>query len=292
MMIMIKKEYQLIWVEKADGSREYYSPQKIVQSSIRAGASEEEAEKIRDEINKIVYNGITTKEIYTTIIRLLKRIDTTKASIYCLKEALMNLGPSGFPFEAFIGKILESQEYNIKLRSIMKGQCVNHEIDIIADRDEDESNQRSMIECKYHNYKGIYTGLKEALYTYARFRDLTIGHKLGFCEKFDNAWLVTNTRFSSDAIAYAKCKKLKLLGWNYPPEAALEVLIDKKKFYPITILRSLDNKSKASLANADLIVLNDLTAISLETLHKKTSVSKKKLSQIKNEAEEIINSPK
>ena len=152
---MIKKEYQLIWVEKANGSREYYSPQKIVQSSIRAGASEEEAEKIRDEINKIVYNGITTKEIYTTIIQLLKRIDTAKASIYSLKEAIMNLGPSGFPFEAFVGKILESQKYSITLRNSIKGQCVNHEIDIIATKFDHESNQRAMIECKYHNYKGI-----------------------------------------------------------------------------------------------------------------------------------------
>ena len=288
----MKKGSLRLWVEKADGSREYYSPQKIVYSSIRGGASEEEAEKIRDEINKIVYNGITTKEIYTTILQLLKRIDTAKASLYSLKEAIMNLGPSGFPFEAFIGKILESQNYKITLRNIIKGQCVNHEIDIIATRLEEESNRRAMVECKYHNYKGIYTGLKEALYTYARFRDLTIGNKLGFCEKFDSAWLVTNTRFSSDAIDYAKCKKLKLLGWNYPPEAALEVLIDKTKLYPITILRSLDTKSKKALATADILILNDLIATSFETLHNKTKIPKKRLSTIVNEAEKIINLPK
>jgi hypothetical protein len=204
----------------------------------------------------------------------------------------MNLGPSGFPFEVFVGKILESQKYNIKLRTIIQGQCVNHEIDIIATKFEYKSNQRSMIECKYHNYKGIYTGLKEALYTFARFRDLTIGNKLGFCEKFDNAWLVTNTRFSSDAIEYAKCKKLKLLGWNYPPEAALEVLIDKTKLYPITMLRSLDKKSKIALANADVVILNDLIATSLETVHNKTNIPEKKLSTIRNEAEKIINLPK
>ena len=58
----------------------------------------------------------------------------------------------------------------------MKGKCASHEIDVIADKGD---SLRYMIECKYHNSQGIYTGLKEALYTHARFLDLNNGYKLG-----------------------------------------------------------------------------------------------------------------
>ena len=58
------------------------------------------------------------------------------------------------------------------------------------------------------------------------------------------------------------------------------------------MLRSLDKKSKIALANADVVILNDLIATSLEIVHNKTNIPEKKLSTIRNEAEKIINLPK
>jgi len=50
--------------------------------------------------------------------------------------------------------------------------------------------------------------------------------------------LVTNTKFTSEALRYCSCVGVELLGWNWPKGKGLEDLIDAKKLYPITILPS------------------------------------------------------
>ena len=47
-----------------------------------------------------------------------------------LKQAIMELGPSGFPFEQFVAELLKCRGYQIKVGVIVEGHCVNHEIDV------------------------------------------------------------------------------------------------------------------------------------------------------------------
>ena len=46
----------------------------------------------------------------------------------------------------------------------LRPRRVRHEIDLFAVA----KGNATMVECKYHNYKGVFTGLKEAMYTYAQ----------------------------------------------------------------------------------------------------------------------------
>jgi hypothetical protein len=69
-----------------------------------------------------------------------------------------------------------------------------------------------------------------------------------------NCCLVTNTKFSSDAVTYGNCIGIKLLGWDYPTKKSLSSLIDKSGLYPITCLTTLTNKEKENVL-ADGIVL-------------------------------------
>ena len=108
--------------------------------------------------------------------------------------------------------------------------------------------------------------MKEALYTYARFEDLEEGHELGKCERFDEAWLATNTRSSLDARRYASCKGLRLLGWKYPPRRGLERMIEEKGLYPITVLQGLDSDSFNALNRANLLLVADLARSGPEQL--------------------------
>ncbi|MEM3507087.1 MAG: restriction endonuclease, partial [Candidatus Bathyarchaeia archaeon] len=165
---------------------------------------------------KFLYNGITTKEIHDKINELLEKESLVLSSKYRLKEAMMKLGPEGFSFENFFAKIIEHYGYRTRLRSMIKDKCSFHEIDIIAEKTILGKIHRSMVECKYHNSPGIDTGLKEALYTYARFLDLKNGSRLGLCERFNKAWLVTNTKFSEEAKMHTECKGIKAIGWKYP----------------------------------------------------------------------------
>jgi hypothetical protein len=273
-----------MFVVKASGEFEKFDSRKIKRTCMKAGCTEELANKIAMEVEKKSYDGISTRDILHITISLLKKERPIVAARYDLKGSIFRLGPAGFVFEELVGEIFKEYGYNAKVHSIIRGLCVSHEIDIIATKD----NINYMIECKYHNIPGIYTGLREVLYTYARFLDLKDGFKTGSSRDFKQPWLVCNTKFSDDAIQYASCKGMKLIGWNYPENQGLQYLIESKKLYPVTMLRDLDTDSLDKLASANFILALDLLRIPLRELNKITKISPKKLNILADEAKKII----
>lgn len=273
-----------IKIRKASGALEEFNPEKVKTAILRAGGTPEIADQVIKKLDKKLYNGIPTRDIYRITFGLLDREQHSLASRYDLKRAIMRLGPAGFSFETYLGEILKEHDYSVKLRQNIQGRCVEHEVDIILDKD----NEHSLVECKYHNQEGIYTGLKSALYTYARFVDLNEGFQEGKCENFSNVWLVTNTKFSNEAIQYASCRGIRLFGWRYPPDGGIERLIESKGLYPITILRKLDNRSKEMLSNANLMLVNDLIEKSHAEISLKTRIPEHKLRKIIEEVNGIM----
>ncbi|OGI12268.1 hypothetical protein A3K64_03000 [Candidatus Micrarchaeota archaeon RBG_16_36_9] len=272
-----------MWVVKASGETEKFDPSKIKRTALRAGASEELANRIVQQVIKKSYDGISTKEILNLALKLLRKEKPSIAARYDLKGAMFRLGPAGFVFEHFIGEILKEYNYQTKVHNIMKGFCVSHEVDVIASKE----NKNYMIECKYHNLPGIYTGVKEVLYTYARFLDLCEGSKHNLCQGFEQPWLVCNTKFSDDTIQYAQCKGIRLIGWNFPKDNSLETLIEDKKLYPITMIRSLDADSIDRLSSASLVLALDLLRIPLRELNKITKIPLRKLQIFSDEAKKV-----
>ncbi len=274
-----------MWVVKNSGELEKFDPDKIKKTCINAGASEEVADKVAKEVSKKIYDGIKTKDILKIILKTLNKETPLVAARYDLKGAIFRLGPAGYSFERLIGEILKEYGYATKVHSLINGECVKHEIDVIAI---DTNRKTSMIECKYHNEPGIYSGIKDILYTYARFLDLVEGHKKGKCEKFDNVWLVCNTRFSQDSIKYGECSGIKLLGWKYPADSSLSKLIEMKKLYPITMLKTLDKDSQEKMSKAGLILALDLTKRSVSELNRLTKIAKIKLEKFVEEAKSLV----
>jgi len=272
-----------MFVVNASGEFEKFDSNKIKRTCLRAGASNKLATKIAREVTKKVYDGISTKEILHIILSLLKREEPFVAARYDLKGAIFRLGPAGFAFEHLIAEVLKEYGYSTKVHSIINGACVSHEVDVIAEKED----KTFMIECKYHNLPGVYTGLRDVLYTYARFLDLEEGFKKGLCQKFNQPWLLCNTKFSDDTIKYANCKGIKLIGWNYPQSRGLETMIEKKKLYPITMLRTLDRDSQEKLATVGLILIIDLLRMNTKELSELTRIPKKRLVVFINEAKGI-----
>jgi Holliday junction resolvase len=272
-----------MWVVKASGETENFDINKIKRTCLKSGATHSLANKIAKEVEKKSYNGISTKEILQMTLKLLGKQKPFIAARYDLKGSLFRLGPAGFAFERLIAEILKENGFRTKVDSMIKGFCVMHEIDVIATM----KNRSYMIECKYHNLPGIYTGLRETLYTYARFLDLKNGAREGLCQNFEQPWLVCNTRFSEDAVQYSKCIGLNLVGWDYPQKSGLRDLMEKKRLYPITMLRKLDRYSQEKLAISGLVLIKDLTEISIKELNKITKIPVKKLKTLVNEAEMI-----
>ena len=251
----MKKENNIL-VTKASGESEPFLSDKLMHSLKRAGANNEKIERIVKEVSGKLYNGMSTRKIYRIAFNLLKESSRSLAAKYHLKQAIMELGPSGYPFEKFIGEILRYQGYNIKVGEIVKGKCVNHEIDVIAEKE----HHHFMIECKYHNLQGTFSDVKIPLYIQARFKDVEAawiqlpGHRT----KFHQGWVVTNTRFSSDAIQYGNCAGLKLLGWDYPQKESLKDLIDKLGLYPITCLTTLTKMEKQRLLDRKIVLCKEI----------------------------------
>lgn len=233
-----------------------FSEQKLIRSLKKAGATEMQVKEIVSSIESQIFEGITTKKIYQLAFNQLRNQSRTVASRYQLKRAIMELGPSGFPFEKYVAKILELQGYKTQVGKIVKGQCVSHEIDVIAEKDD----QHFMVECKYHNQTGTISDVKIPLYIQARFKDVEAAWKTipGHDMKFHQGWLVTNTRFSSDAIQYGICVGLKLVGWNYPVNAGLNDIIDALGLYPVTALASLTRTEKQQLLKRQIVLCKEI----------------------------------
>lgn len=120
---------------KASGESVRFSEKNIRHSLQRAGATPEQIKSIIKKVNESIYDGISTKKIYKQVFTLLRESSRHLAARYNLKQAIMELGPSGFAFEKFFAEILNHQGYKTKIGQFLKGQCVTHEVDVVAEKD-------------------------------------------------------------------------------------------------------------------------------------------------------------
>ena len=124
-----------IYVINLRGEKEPFSLRKVFRSARRAGASEKLAKEIALSIEKRVYPGIKTTEIFQTAKTLLRKGDPKAELRFNLKEAMRKLGPSGFPFEKYIGDIFIELGFKVLLNQIIFSKCARYEIDFIARKD-------------------------------------------------------------------------------------------------------------------------------------------------------------
>lgn len=279
----------MIEVINAAGEREPFDPKKIRHTILKSGADETLAEEIVKKVESQVYDGMKTGKVFDLVMKSLKEASARVAARYDLKGSIMRLGPTGFTFETYMAEVLAAYGYDVKTRQTVRGKCATHELDLVFSEKQGHELRRYFAECKYHNSLGIYLDLKEALYTFARYMDLVEGHKAGSCPGFDGAWLVCNTRASTEAQSYAECVGLKLLCWNYPVGKGLESLIETKKLYPITVLRSLDPQSQVALSRLGLMLVSDLVKCDPSQLLSQTNIARERLEAIIDEAIEVFN---
>ena len=239
-------------VKKYSGKKVKFSIAKLSLSLIRAGADKAMVDTIVKKVSEELYHGISTKEIYNRAFMLLKGKNRYLASKYKLKRAIYELGPTGFPFERFVSRVLKYSGYITETNIILSGKCVTHEIDVIAKKE----NVTTPIECKYHNEQGLKCNIKIPLYINSRYLDVKANYKGN--NKLGTGWVVTNTKFTKDAIQYGNCSGLYLLSWNYPVGNGLKDRIDRLGLYPITVSTLLTKREKQFLINRDIILCRDL----------------------------------
>jgi hypothetical protein len=245
-----------IYVLKADGSKEPFDVAKLERSLKKAGASSKTVSDIIEKTKNSPNKEITTQDIYKSAFELLHKEEKPIALKYSLKRAIMDLGPSGFAFEDFIAEIFRKKGFEAETGKIVRGFCVEHEVDVVAWNPE----KLIMVEAKFHNELGIKSDLKIALYVKARFDDLRkMTFKYGKERHLDEGWLVTNTKFTSTAIEYGSCQGgLRMIGWNYPPVGNLHDMILESKLHPVTCLSSLNGREKKELLDKGVVLCKSI----------------------------------
>lgn len=266
----------MVNVIKADRTIEPYSEEKIISSIKRAGIPQSLHGEVINHINSRLYENIPTSEIYSHIQEYFgSSNDRASGSKYSLKRAIMELGPTGFPFEVYVSEILKSEGYATLVGQTLPGKCVNHEVDVVAEKD----GEKLMVECKFHNRIGTRSDLHVSLYTKARFDDLKEKHG------FTRGMLATNTKITVDALAYADCEDLSVLSWSYPEGWGIRDLVEKYKLYPITQLSFLSLTNKQELLAKDIVLISQLCK-NFDVLDQ-IAIPKNKREEIENLAREV-----
>ncbi len=243
-----------IHVTKSTGEQEEFSIEKLKNSLARAKANPKEIDNILLEVVPKLYEGISTQKIYAHAFKLLRQNSRSNAARYYLKKGIMDLGPSGFPFEKFIAALFHNQGFTVGTGKIMQGTCVTHEIDVFAEK----GNDIFLMECKYQNNPEIGVDVKVPLYINSRFDDI-LSTGIFPKEKF-TGWIVTNSRFTKDALQFGACKNIKMLSWSWPKNNALKDLIDNTGLFPVTCLTGLTKLEKNMLLEKNIVLVKDLLA--------------------------------
>ena len=237
----------MVQVTKADGTKQPYNQDNVRSSLTRAGVDDKTIAEILNSIDEKLFEGISTQEIYSFIHGELERRDGQLASRYNLKKAIMALGPTGYPFEKFFAGILKEYGYKTQTNLILDGSCVQHEIDILAEKD----GKRIVIESKFHNRAGTKSDVRSVLYTHARFLDVKDRNSI------DEHWLVTNTKATHDAVQYGKCNNMRIISWDKPKDFSVRYLIEKSHLHPITALEHLSKDEVRRLLEEGTVFVKD-----------------------------------
>lgn len=240
---------------KGDGTREEFDVSKLEHSFVRSGAPADIASRVARQVAISVKDGMTTNEIYSTAFKKLHQEEHTFAARYSLRRAILDMGPTGFPFEDYFCALMRAKGYQARVRQILQGRCAEHEVDVVLEKD----GAVIGAELKFHNTHGFKTDIKTALYVRARFWD--IAHRAEDLKKtcaVSEGWLVTNTKFTNVAARYAECAGIKLLGWSYPNKGNLAEIIHETGLYPVTVLTSISRKEEAALFTNGITLCRDV----------------------------------
>ncbi len=273
-----------IIITKASGEEEFFDSSKLERSLRNAGTSNESISKILIQINEWIYPGASTKLIYRKAFGLLRKDKASQSVKYKLKQAFLELGTSGYPFEKLIGELFHRQGYSCEVGVEVPGCCVSHEMDVIATKD----HTQHLMECKYRHDQGKQISVQVPLYVHSRVNDIVTLRKQqpqykGFTFE---GWIVTNTRFSLDSMAYGKCSGLNLLGWDYPRGRGLKDLVEEYSLYPISMLVGLANKEKHALLDDGIVTCRQLFENKDEL--NRFDFGKGKLKRVLQELEELV----
>ncbi|MCX8190964.1 MAG: restriction endonuclease [Candidatus Aenigmarchaeota archaeon] len=275
----------MTFVTKADGTKQVFDKNKIIRTCLRLRLNQKQAEEVANEIESKIYDGIHTKEILEMIFKLTEKYRPSLKHQIDLKESISLLRPKP-DFEAFVNIVFKNLGYKTGSNLILEGKCVEHEVDVIAEKDDEVI----LVEVKHHLNPHKYVGLDVFLQINATLEDLKEGFNIGKHKyNFSKALVICNTKISEHAKKYSKCKKIEAIAWNYPEGRGLERIIEENKIYPITFLRDIKIEEIYSLCNAGFVTFKQMMGNPKE-ISAKSGISLKRIEELQKLIKFILES--
>jgi hypothetical protein len=262
-----------VFVTKADGSRQLFGREKVVRTCLRMGASSHVAHEVAEKVESKLYDGISTQTILRMIFRFMRNYKPEVGHLFDLRKGL-SLMSSKPEFELFVQVLLMHNGFEVRPNQILRGKCVEHEVDAIARKD----GVTFFVEAKHHLSYHALTGLDESRIARAVLEDVNEGFMLGITDlKIDRAMIVTNTRYSDQAIVYGNCRDILQIGWSSPENLGLQNMIEAKRLYPLSCLRGLGSETRMKLVESGIVLIGQLLGENLYELAKKTRLPQEAL---------------
>jgi Holliday junction resolvase-like predicted endonuclease len=257
-----------ISVTKADGSKQLFNREKVVQTCLKMGATIQMANEVAGQVQRSLFEGVPTRTILQLIFRLMEEYKPEVGHLFDLRTGI-SLMDSKPEFEMFVQVLLAHSDFDVSPNRILRGKCGRHEVDAIAKRD----GVIYFVEIKHHLSYHSLTGLDESRIAQAILEDAQEAVALGLTDfKVDRAMIVTNTRYSEHAVEYGTCKNILLIGWSSPQTLGLREIIEKSNLYPLSCLRGLSHDDRTRFVNSGILLLKQLLEQDRSSIAAKTGL--------------------
>jgi hypothetical protein len=277
------KDCLVVFVTKADGSKQLYSREKAVQTCLRMGADRQVAEQIANQVERRLYDGITTRKILQIIFSLMRKPKPAVRHLFDLRRGISLMEPKP-EFEVFIQEILAHSGFQVKPNTILKGLCGEHEVDAIATK----NGLTYFVEAKHHFTYHALTGLDETRIARAILEAVTEGYQQGVTKiKLDTAVIVTNTRYSKHALNYGSCRGIVQIGWTTPEGSGLRDVVEKHKLYPLSCLRGVNVETRLLLVDASIVFIKQVLEHDADYYERKLSLPHQTVLSLMDKASHI-----
>ena len=274
-----------VLVTKANGYKQPFDRNKVVQTCLRMGASPQVADKVAGMVERRLYAGISTREILQLTFRFMRKYKPTVKHLLDLRKGLSMMEPKP-EFETYIRTLLANSGYEVESNRILRGKCGEHEVDAIAKKD----GVTYFVEVKHHYSYHTLTGLDESRIAQAILEDANDGYLLGMSTlKIDRAMIVTNTRYSDHAIQYGSCKNILQIGWSSPHTLGLRDMVQNSALYPLSCLRGIRYETRMRLVNSGIVLVKQLLDADGSELARKAGLPREVAFEIIGRAQASVN---
>jgi hypothetical protein len=274
-----RRDFWDMLVRKADGSFQQFDNEKVARTCLRMGADKQTAYEIASKVETRLYEGIPTSKILQMVFQYMRRCRPCVRNLLDLRKGISLMG-SKPEFEAFVRAILARNGFEVSPNQLLIGKCVLHEVDGVVRK----NGFTYFLEAKHHlNYHAL-TGLDESRIARAVLEDVAEGFALGRSVlKIDGAMIVTNTRYSEEAMQYGRCRGILQIGWSLPSGHGLQDLIEGTNLFPLSCLRNLKRDVREKLVNSGVVLFEQMLNEETAELARKTRLPQRVIRKIRDD---------